>query len=102
MKVTSPAVYHRLFKNYALYLEAVVEEAKHRESRTVITDIDEYIELRLLTGAVQPSFDMILLPLSIPEDILEDPRIQKLERLANMLIVSSNVGIRSVMDWRNH
>lgn len=91
MEVTNEGVYTRLFNHYTAYLFAVVKEAKQRDTKTITQSLDDYMELTLLTGGVQTTFDMILLPFSIPQHILEDHRVQKLERLANELIVTFNV-----------
>lgn len=57
--------------------------------------MEEYLRFRRLTGGVPPSFDLILLPLAIPEHVLEDPRIQALEDMANDLISVANVSYQS-------
>ena len=58
----------------------------------MVTDsVEEYLNLRVFTGGVFPSFALLLLPLDIPEHILEGEKVRKLERLGNEMISVANV-----------
>ena len=93
MDTASPRTARRLLKNYENYLLAVVKEAKDRETHHIPTSIEEYLELRRLTGAMIPSFDMLLLPLDIPDQILDDPSIKALEFMVVDMVVVANVSL---------
>jgi hypothetical protein len=81
----------RFLKSYEGYLRAMVKEAKDRETRAIRTTVEEYLALRRYTGAIIPSFDMILLPLDIPDSVLADPRIKELEMMAIEMVAVANV-----------
>jgi len=73
-------------------MKAMVEEATDRNKRSIRKNIDEYLALRRYTGAIKPSFDLLLLPLEIPERVLQDPRVKELEMLAiDMIAVANDV-----------
>lgn len=84
-------VSQRFLAHYSNYIAAVAKEACQREGRAVSKTIEEYLSLRRFTGGVQPAFDLVLLPLQVPNDILEDLRIKELEIIANDLVAISNV-----------
>jgi len=87
---SSPSFSRRFLKDYETYLRAMVKEAKDRETRSIRHSIEEYLELRRYTGAIKPSFDMIFLPLDIPDWVLEDPRIKELEFMAIEMVAVAN------------
>jgi len=90
VNVASPYITRRFVKGYAQYLKATAEEARDRENRAIKLSVDEYLKLRRDTSAVKPSLDMILLPLDIPDHILDDPKMRNLEIIANDLISVAN------------
>ncbi|KAK7463516.1 hypothetical protein VKT23_006864 [Stygiomarasmius scandens] len=82
----------RFIPSYERYLEAVLCEAAERENHFIRGSIDAYLALRRYTGAIKPSFDLILLPVEIPDEVLLDPRIVKLEMIAiDMVAVANDV-----------
>jgi len=90
VKATSSSNSLRFLKDYEYYLKAMVKEAKDRETRSIRTTIEGYLELRRYTGAIKPSFDMILMPLDIPEVVLEEPKIKELEAMAIEMVAVAN------------
>jgi hypothetical protein len=92
--IASPRTAHRFLRNYESYLRAVVKEAKDRETRHIPTSVEEYLELRRLTAGLVPSLDMILLPLDIPDHLLDDPRIKELEFMVIDMVVVANVSLQ--------
>lgn len=78
-------------KSYEAYINAMVREARDREEHVIRRSIDDYLELRRYTGAIKPSFDMILLPLEIPDCLLEDQRVVDLEIIAIDMVAVANV-----------
>jgi len=90
VNIASSSVAHRFAKDFERYLQAMVREAGDREKREIKPSIDEYLELRRYTGAIKPSLDMILLPLDIPDYILDDQRIRNLESMAIEMIAVAN------------
>jgi hypothetical protein len=87
-------VSRRLLRNYEGYLRATVQEARDRETRSIAHTVEEYLALRRYTGAIIPSFDMILLPLDIPDSVLADPRINELEMIAAEMVCVANVSLQ--------
>lgn len=91
-KASTPTAFRWFSKDYERYMQAMVNEAKDREHLVIRQSIEEYLALRRFTGAIKPSFDMIMLPLNIPDEILEDPRIVDLEFMAiDMVAVANDV-----------
>jgi len=83
----------RFIPSYERYLEAVLCEAAERENHFIRGSIDAYLALRRYTGAIKPSFDLILLPVEIPDEVLLDPRIVKLEMIAIDMVAVANVSV---------
>jgi hypothetical protein len=88
---SSTTAKRRFIGNYETYLKGVVEEATDREKKYIRTNIEDYLALRRRTSAVKPSLDLLLLPLEIPNNVLQDPKVKELETLANDMIAVANV-----------
>ncbi|GJJ12837.1 hypothetical protein Clacol_007082 [Clathrus columnatus] len=88
--IASKTCLDRFVKSYRIYMNAMVQEAKERNVHSVRTSIEEYLKLRRGTSAIQPSFDLLLLPLDIPRLYLESSSIKKLEIIAIDLIAVAN------------
>ncbi|KAF7333960.1 Terpene cyclase [Mycena sanguinolenta] len=89
-RVASSDVLARFITNYELYLKAVVNEADERDHSVVRSSFDSYLTLRRETGAVPMCFDLLLVPDEIPERILNDARVARVERLGLDLICVGN------------
>ena len=91
-KSASQTSVRRFLRHYQEYLDAVCLQARDRENNHVRT-IDEYFELRRDTIGAKPFFDLLLLPLEIPDEILNDPKIGQLAQLSIDMIIMANVSI---------
>ncbi|KAJ6455197.1 isoprenoid synthase domain-containing protein [Mycena sanguinolenta] len=89
-RVASSDVLARFFTNYELYLEAVINEADERDRDVVRPSFYSYLKLRRETGAVIMCFDLLLVPDEIPQSVLNDPRVARVERLGIELICVAN------------
>ncbi|KAF7373063.1 Terpene cyclase [Mycena sanguinolenta] len=89
-RVASSDVLARFMVNYELYLKAVINEADERDRNVVRPSLDTYLTLRRETGAVIMCFDLLLVPAEIPESILNDARVARVERLGLDLICVGN------------
>ena len=90
LKSASKCAATRFVRDYETYVAAVIQQAEDRD-RNYVRTIEEYYELRRNTIGAKPSFDLLLLPLEIPEEILEDPRIATLAELSIDMIILGNV-----------
>jgi hypothetical protein len=68
-----------------------VEEATDRDKRSIRTSIEDYLSLRCRTGAVRPPLNLLLLPLEISDNVLQNPKVKELEVLALDMIAITNV-----------
>ena len=91
LKTASPTAVRRFIPSYEAYVNAMVQEATERETRSIRPSIEEYLELRRSTGAIKPSFDLMLLPLDLPEEVSESAEVRELEVIAIDLIAVANV-----------
>ncbi|KAF8516537.1 terpenoid synthase [Hysterangium stoloniferum] len=92
LSISSDTAARRFIKSYEEYMVAVIAEAEDRNNTTIRKSIDDYLSLRRFTGAIKPSYDMILLPLEIPDEILLDRRIVDLEFMSiDMVAVANDV-----------
>ncbi|GJJ12833.1 hypothetical protein Clacol_007078 [Clathrus columnatus] len=89
-KTASRTCLDRFVKSYQAYMNAMVQEAEERDVHSIRTSIEDYLSLRRSTGAIKPSFDLILLPLEIPTVYLESPFVKQLEIIAIDLIAVAN------------
>ncbi|KAF7373065.1 Terpene cyclase [Mycena sanguinolenta] len=89
-RVASSDVLARFMANYELYLKAVINEADERDRNVVRPSFDTYLTLRRETGAVIMCFDLLLVPAEIPDSILNDARVARVERLGLDLICVGN------------
>ncbi|KAF7373087.1 Terpene cyclase [Mycena sanguinolenta] len=89
-RVASSDVLARFIANYELYLKAVINEADERDRNVVRPSFDTYLTLRRETGAVIMCFDLLLVPAEIPDSILNDARVARMERLGLDLICVGN------------
>jgi len=82
----------RFLESYDAFMTSLVDECADRDSNTIRRSIDDYLSLRRSTGGIKPSFDLLLLPLEIPEDLLEHAVIKELETIAlDMIVVANDV-----------
>ena len=72
-------------------MTSLVDESVDRNSHSIRRSVDDYLALRRATGGIKPSFDFILLPLEIPQHLLEHEAVKELETIALDMIVVANV-----------
>ncbi|KAJ6455159.1 isoprenoid synthase domain-containing protein [Mycena sanguinolenta] len=89
-RVANSDVLVRFITKYELYLKAVINEADERDRNVVRPTLDSYLTLRRETGAVPMCFDLLLVPDEIPQGVLNDPRVARVERLGLDLICVGN------------
>ncbi|KAJ6471524.1 isoprenoid synthase domain-containing protein [Mycena sanguinolenta] len=89
-RVANLDVLARFITNYELYLKAVTNEADERDRNVVRPSLDSYLTLRRETGAVAMCFDLLLVPEEIPQSVLNDPRVARVERLGLDLVCVGN------------
>jgi len=90
--VANPQILDKFIANYNKYLKAVIFEAEDRDAKTTRSSLESYLALRRETGAVTCCFNLLLIPLEIPDDILRDPRIVYLETLGlDMVCVGNDI-----------
>ncbi|KAH7411193.1 isoprenoid synthase domain-containing protein [Cadophora sp. MPI-SDFR-AT-0126] len=74
---------------YLEYAKSTSEQAMHRdESR--IPDLTSYMALRWKTVGGMPSFGVTLHSLNISDDELSDPKVRRLESLAQDMLIMAN------------
>ena len=78
--------------HYEEYVEAVCQQAEDRDVGHV-RSISDYMDLRRRTIGAKPSFDLLLLPLELPDHILDHPVITELMFLAIDMIILANVRV---------
>jgi hypothetical protein len=89
-KTASVTAKRRFLLHYEEYVEAVIQQAEDRD-KDHIRSIPEYLDLRRRTIGAKPSFDLLLLPLELPDHILDHPVITELAQLSIDMIILANV-----------
>jgi len=69
---------------------AICQQAEDRDN-SFVRGVDSYMALRRGTVGAQPTFDLLLLAMEIPDEKLDDPKIVELELLATDMIILANV-----------
>jgi Delta6-protoilludene synthase len=82
----------RFLLHYEEYVEAVCQQAEDRDIGR-IRSISDYLDLRRCTIGAKPSFDLLLLPFELPDQILDHPIITELMFLAIDMIILANVRV---------
>jgi hypothetical protein len=90
----SPQSQKRFVETFEEYLEAVVQQAADR-GRSFIRSIESYLELRRNTAAAKPSFALLELDMSLPDEVIYHPVIQELNVVTVDMLCIGNVSIES-------
>ncbi len=87
----TPELMLRFAKNMTAHLEGVLCEALNH-SQGIVPDLVTYMELRSLTSAVFPFFDLIQVVdgIALPPEVIEHPIVKRLELVANNVTSWSN------------
>ncbi|KAK6977234.1 terpene cyclase [Favolaschia claudopus] len=88
-KVGRQNVIERFLFYYDQYAKAVTAEAEDREADRIRT-FDSYLAIRRHTGGVMCCFTLHLLCAEVPDEILRDERVQRLETLGLDMISIGN------------
>ena len=91
-KTANATAKHRFLIDYEEYVEGVCQQAEDREAGR-IRSISDYMDLRRRAGACKPAFDLLLLPLELPNHILDHPIIAELTILSMDMISLANVRV---------
>ena len=89
-ETASATAKRRFLLHYEEYVEAVCQQAEDRDVGHV-RSISDYLDLRRRTIGAKPSFDLLLLPLELPDHILDHPVITELMFLSIDMIILANV-----------
>ncbi|KAG6888071.1 hypothetical protein C0992_009727 [Termitomyces sp. T32_za158] len=88
-KVASVAAYGRFIKRLENCMTAMVQEVQDR-TLEYVRDIDEYLPVRRETLGAKLSFSFLEFQLNLPDEIFEDPVIQRLTNACLDLIILTN------------
>ncbi|KAG6876928.1 hypothetical protein C0992_011332 [Termitomyces sp. T32_za158] len=89
MKCASESARRRFITKFDLYTAAVVQEAYDR-AKNHIRGIDDYFLVRRQTIGAMPSFVLLHFELDLPDEVFEDPIIQRLENASADMISLCN------------
>jgi alpha-muurolene/germacrene-A/gamma-muurolene/(+)-delta-cadinol synthase len=82
----------RCIENVELYLVAVHEQARHRDTNEIPTT-QAYVDLRRLSSGCKPLFDLLefSLDMQLPDYVIEDPLMKTMKDCVNDFVAFSNV-----------
>ncbi|KAF8528719.1 isoprenoid synthase domain-containing protein, partial [Gautieria morchelliformis] len=86
-----PEVQARCIENVELYLVAVHEQARHRDTNEIPTT-EAYIDLRRLSSGCKPLFDLLefSLDMQLPDYVIENPLMKTMKDCVNDFVAFSN------------
>ncbi|KAG5335594.1 hypothetical protein C0989_000920, partial [Termitomyces sp. Mn162] len=90
MRYASEGASRRFIESIDEYTASVVQEAEDR-AQSYIRSIDEYFHVRRKTVGVKPSLALFQFGLNLPDDVLEDPIIERLTNACIDMIILDNV-----------
>ena len=96
MQCASDSARRRFIVKFGIYMAAVVQEASDR-AENHIRRIDDYFLVRRQTIGAMPSFVLLHFEVELPEEVFEDPVIQRLENASADMISLCNVCI--LLSW---
>ncbi|KAG6884992.1 hypothetical protein C0992_005530, partial [Termitomyces sp. T32_za158] len=88
-KSASEGACRRFLKSFDEYTISVVQQA-HDRARKLIRNIDDYFTVRLDTSGARPVLDLIEFELNLPDQVFEDPVIQRLINASTKMIILTN------------
>ncbi|KAH0584468.1 hypothetical protein H2248_010004 [Termitomyces sp. 'cryptogamus'] len=89
MRYASEGASRRFIESIDEYTASVVQEAEDR-AQSYIRSIDEYFHVRRKTVGVKPSLALFQFGLNLPDDVLEDPIIERLTNACIDMIILDN------------
>ncbi|KAJ3561920.1 hypothetical protein NP233_g9901 [Leucocoprinus birnbaumii] len=90
LQTASETVKRRFIASYEDYVRAMIQEADDRQQKRVRKSMADYLALRRYTGAIKPSFDLLLLPSEISDEVLDMPVVKELEMIAIEMVAVAN------------
>ncbi|KAG5350396.1 Pentalenene synthase [Termitomyces sp. J132] len=88
-KCASEIACRRFIEAFDMYTTSVVQQAQDR-AQNYIRNIDDYILFRRSTAAVKAAFMPIQFTLNLPDEVFEDPVVQRLTDACGDLIMLMN------------
>jgi len=83
----------RFINDFDVYMKSMVKEAEDRENKRVRT-VDDYLQLRRETFAVQASISFLSFGLELPEEVLLHPVIQNVTLASMDILLIINVSFK--------
>jgi len=83
----------RFINGFDVYMKSMIKEAEDRENKRVRT-VDDYLQLRRETFAVQVSVSFMTFGLELPEEVLLHPVIQTLTVASMDILFIINVSLK--------
>ncbi|KAJ7238782.1 putative terpene cyclase [Mycena haematopus] len=77
LRIATPTFQRHFIDAFAMYIDAVVEEAQDRTEH-YIAGIDQFFDLRRNTCGVKPTFAMIEIKMDIPDEVMQNEHIAAL------------------------
>ncbi|KAJ7618108.1 isoprenoid synthase domain-containing protein [Mycena polygramma] len=88
-KIASSTSQKHFLDSFAGYLEAIIEEAEHRDAGAILS-ISNYLDTRVANIGAYPCFVPGELHVHLPDDVVNHPSIVELKRLAAHLLILNN------------
>jgi hypothetical protein len=79
----------RLRRNFIVYIDALSEEARDRETGRLRTE-EQYLELRRRASALYSAFDFLVLPWNFPEEVADHEMVRTMTLKAVDLVAIAN------------
>ncbi|KAG6899722.1 hypothetical protein C0993_007529 [Termitomyces sp. T159_Od127] len=89
-KSVSEGARRRFLKSFDEYTISVVQQAQDRAQK-LIRNIDDYFTARLDTSGAKPALGVLEFGLDLPDQVFEDPVIQRLINASVNMIILTNV-----------
>lgn len=87
---SSPSSRRRFITKFDQYTDAVVQQARDRDSR-LLRSIEDYFAVRRLTIGTEPSYIPLELEMCLPDEVIDHPTIVALSLLVTDMIILDNV-----------
>ncbi|KAG5719892.1 Pentalenene synthase [Termitomyces sp. T112] len=89
LKCASVGARRRFIDTFEKYTASLIQQAQDRVQKYV-RGIDEYLDVRRQTAGVEPSVVILQFGLDLPDEVFEDPVVQRLTDTCTDMIMLSN------------
>ena len=90
-RTATPTAQRRFIDTFQLYTDSVVQQAEDRHDNR-IRSIASYFDVRRDTIGAKPCFAILEIHMSLPDEVLQDPIVQRLTANCNdMLIIGNDI-----------